>query len=102
MSVSKETVLHTGKLARLDLRSLFEGQDYDEKLEVFADQMSKIVAYMDILESADCSGVEPLYSPMHLTAPPRADEVKQEYSREQELENAPEQGDGFFLVPRVI
>ena len=107
MSVSKDTVLHTADLSRLDLRSTLQadspdGAAVDARLEVFAAQMEEIVGYMDILQSAKTDGVEPMYSPMGLTAGPREDEVRQEYTREEELSNAPEQADGFFLVPRVI
>lgn len=98
MPVNKETVLRVSKLARLSI----SGGEEDRKLDAFAAQMEQIVAYVDILETADTNGVEPLFSPMHLTAPPRSDEVAQPFSREEVLQNAPEQADGFFLVPRVI
>jgi aspartyl-tRNA(Asn)/glutamyl-tRNA(Gln) amidotransferase subunit C len=95
MSVNKETVLHTGKLARLGFAEA-------EKLELFAGQMEQIVEYMDILKSADTTGIEPLFSPMRRTAPPREDLARPGCPREEELSNAPEAEQGFFVVPKVL
>lgn len=95
MAVSKETVLHVSKLARLDLGS-------EAQIETFARQMNDIVGYMDMLAEADTTGVEPMFSPMSLMAPPAADEPAAVYTRAEVLANAPEQEDGFFIVPRVL
>lgn len=102
MSVSKERVLYTSRLARLNLTEGLDGAAADAKLEEFARRMDEIVGYMDILQEADTTGIEPMFSPMSLTAPPRADVVVQEYSREEIMAGAPEQTDGFFVVPRVL
>lgn len=102
MPVSKETVLHTSSLARLDLGSGASGPEAEARIGTFARQMNEIVGYMDILASADTTGVEPMFSPMSLMAPPRPDEPAAIYTREEVLANAPEQEDGFFIVPRVL
>lgn len=102
MSVSKERVLYTSRLARLNLTEGLEGAAAEAKLEEFALRMDEIVGYMDILQEADTAGVEPMFSPMCLTAPPREDEVKLEFDRAEVMANAPEQSDGFFVVPRVL
>ncbi|MDL2285150.1 Asp-tRNA(Asn)/Glu-tRNA(Gln) amidotransferase subunit GatC [Desulfovibrio sp. OttesenSCG-928-F07] len=102
MPVSKQTVIHTSRLARLDLAAGMTGADAEAKISEFSAQMDAIVGYMDILSEADTTGVEPMFSPMALTAPPRADEKNQDYNREQVLENAPEQDNGFFIVPRIL
>jgi aspartyl-tRNA(Asn)/glutamyl-tRNA(Gln) amidotransferase subunit C len=111
MSVNRETVLHTSKLARLELLDLpnsahssgkVDGVAAGDKLELFARQMDQIVGYMDILKSADTTGTEPLFSPMRRTAPPREDEAALLYKREDELSNAPEQDQGFFVVPKIL
>ena len=100
MSVSKETVLRAGRLARLSL-------DKGPELEDFAGQMAGIVEYMDILNQADTCGVEPMFSPMSRTAPPVPDEsttagANQPCVREDILRNAPEQSGGLFVVPRIL
>lgn len=102
MSVTKNTVLHTSRLARLNIAAEISGGSADVALEAFATQMDSIVQYMDILAEADTSGVEPMFSPMERVAPPRADEVIQNYSREEILQNAPEQENGCFTVPKVL
>lgn len=102
MSVTRETVLHTSRLARLNIGAGLEGAEAEEKIKAFAAKMDTLVQYMDILNQADTSGVEPLFSPVKLTAPPRPDTVKQDYKREDILQNAPEQENGCFVVPRVI
>lgn len=102
MSVSKKVVLHTSHLARLDLTAGASGAEAEAHIEAFARQMDQIVAYMDILAEADTTGVEPMFSPMSLTAPPVEDEPQSLYSRDEVLAGAPEQEDGFFIVPRVL
>lgn len=102
MAVSKETVLHTSLLARLDLASGAGGEEAGSRISAFARQMDGIVEYMDILETAETEGVEPLFSPLSYTAPPRKDEACQHYSRDEVLSNAPDAEDGFFVVPQVL
>lgn len=102
MAVSKETVLHTSRLARLDLSAGYGGAEAEARIETFARQMDQIVAYMDILDEADTTGVEPMFSPMSRTAPPAEDVAEALYSRDEVLAGAPEQEDGLFIVPRVL
>lgn len=102
MPVSKKTVLHTSSLARLDLGVGASGAEAEARIETFARQMNEIVGYMDILAEADTAGVEPMFSPMSLMAPPAPDEPLALYAREEVLANAPEREDGFFIVPRVL
>lgn len=102
MAVSKEVVLHTSALARLDLAGGASGAEAEMNIVRFAAQMDEIVGYIDILESARTEGVEPLFSPITGAASPRTDEAVQRYAREELLQNAPEQNDGFFIVPRVL
>ncbi|MDR2050179.1 MAG: Asp-tRNA(Asn)/Glu-tRNA(Gln) amidotransferase subunit GatC [Deltaproteobacteria bacterium] len=103
MAISKETVLHVSRLARLDLAAGLSGAEAEDKIGSFAVQMAQIVEYMDILNQADTSGVAPLFSPVSLTAAPRQDiPLEAGFSREQILANAPEQEKGMFVVPRVL
>lgn len=102
MAVSKQTVIHTSKLARLNLAEGASGVEAEARIETFARQMDQIVAYMNILDEADTKGVEPMFSPMSLTAPPAEDKAEQLYTREEVLANAPKQEDGLFIVPRVL
>lgn len=60
MALSKEDFLHLCKLAKLAPAA--EKQDY------YSEQCGNILAYMDKLSELDCSGVDPLYSPVELNA----------------------------------
>ncbi|RMD47381.1 MAG: Asp-tRNA(Asn)/Glu-tRNA(Gln) amidotransferase GatCAB subunit C, partial [Aquificota bacterium] len=44
----------------------------------------------------------PFYEMINLKAPLRKDELKKGLSKEDALKNAPEEKDGFFVVPRVV
>ena len=106
MSVSKEMVLATAALCRLDISvsSAHAGQESpEERVTRIASELDSVVGYMDIINHVDTSGVEPLYSPLqeHI-APPRADVVDQPLSAEDILANAPKRQQTFFAVPPVI
>ncbi len=106
MSVTKEQVLATAALARLDLTQTPEGVLSPEEAAVALDrlaaQMESIVGYMDILAQADTAGVEPLYSPMQNIAPPREDVAVKTRTVEEILSGAPRRQGRFFAVPPVI
>ena len=103
MSVSKEQVLATAALARLDLaEGALSPQEAEDRLDRLAAQMESIVGYMDILEQVDTTGVEPLYFPLCGTAGPRADEPVKKRDVEEILSGAPGRQGRFFAVPPVI
>lgn len=92
--LSTEDAATIARLARLDLPR--------ETLERFAGQFNDILNYMELLGQADTSGVKPLYSPVEHSTVFREDEVKQNVTREQILENAPESDGRFFIVPKIV
>ncbi|MDL2207103.1 Asp-tRNA(Asn)/Glu-tRNA(Gln) amidotransferase subunit GatC [Desulfovibrio sp. OttesenSCG-928-M16] len=103
MPVSKEQVLATAHLCRLDLSlAASGGESPEERLERFATQMNSIIGYMDILAQVDTDDVEPLYSPLGQPEPPRADIAEQRLTVEDILANAPKRKQNFFVVPPVI
>ena len=104
MPISKETVLRASRLAKLDLAAGAQGAEAEAEIERFVAQMGIIVEYMDIMNQADTSGVEPMYSPMGRTAPPAPDTPDETSAprRDLMLHNAPEQADGLFVVPRIL
>ncbi|MDR1035458.1 MAG: aspartyl/glutamyl-tRNA amidotransferase subunit C [Deltaproteobacteria bacterium] len=73
-------------------------------LERVADEMSKIVGYMDILNECDTAGVEPMYSPMLDPQPPREDVPRETSGGSSDwiVDGAPETFGRFFTVPRVL
>ena len=74
----------------------------DDKLEIFARQMSDILGYMETLNRLDTSEVEPMYSPVDLPTVLRPDVVRQDFSRAEILANAPEEDGKYFIVPKIV
>ena len=56
----------------------------------------------DMLENIDTENIEPLVTASSLENIMREDVAYKMVSRETLLENAPEQHDGYFVVPRII
>lgn len=94
MSLDKATVRTIANLARLDVR--------DDELDHLAGELSNIITFVEQLAEVDTTGVEPMTSVAHIELPLRADVVTDGNCRDKVLANAPEQYDGFFLVPKVV
>lgn len=91
--VTPETVDHVARLAHLTLTP--------EERESFARQLDAVLEYAESIQRLDTSGVEPM---SHAAAAGvlRADEPRPSLDRERVLASAPDAGEGFFRVPRVI
>ena len=94
MSVSRDDVRHVAQLARLDFSAEEEAQ--------MADELSRILDYVDKLDELDTSGVPPMSHVLDVTNVFRPDAVEQRIDRAQALEPAPEADDEYFRVPKVI
>ena len=94
MAIDKSTVRNIATLARLAVK--------DEELDPIAGELSNIFKFIEQLAEVDTEGVAPMASATNLTLPRRADEVTDGNKRDAILANAPEQHDGFFLVPKVV
>jgi aspartyl-tRNA(Asn)/glutamyl-tRNA(Gln) amidotransferase subunit C len=94
MAIGKEEVRGVAELARLELD--------ETKLDQFARQMDSILEYVHKLEEVDTSAVEPMYTPVDNVTVLREDWEEKEYTRDQVLENAPEDDGRFFIVPKII
>jgi aspartyl-tRNA(Asn)/glutamyl-tRNA(Gln) amidotransferase subunit C len=94
MTIDQETVDKIAHLARLELSG-------DEKQEMIKD-MSKILDFMAKLNEIDTSGIEPLVYMTNEVNVLREDEIKQEITHEEALQNAPKHDDDYFLVAKVI
>lgn len=105
MPVTKEQVLATAALCRLDVSIAPSGatdKNAEARIERMASQMDSIVGYMDILNAVNTDDVEPLFSPMQEVAPPREDLALRKLTPEEVLVNAPKRRQNFFIVPPVI
>ena len=94
MKISKEDVLNTAELARLEFD--------DETLSKFTRQLGDILVHIDDLAALDTENVEPTSHVLELSTPFRKDEVVQAITTEEALRNAPSKENGFFTVPKVI
>ena len=91
--ITIKDVEHVAKLARLALSQ--------EEKEKFAPQLNSILEYVNELNEIDTTGVEPMAHSIKISNIMREDEVKQDFSREEMMKNAPEEEDGFFRVPKI-
>ena len=93
MSLDKATVKTIANLARLEVR--------DDELDHLATELSNILTFVEQLAEVNTDGVAPMASVAHIELPLR-DDVSDGDCRDKVLANAPEQQDGFFLVPKVV
>ncbi len=93
-TITPEGVIHVANLARLEF-------DADET-EDFTKQLARILDYIGKLNELDTEDVPPTshIRPLHNITKP--DIVKTSLNRDAVLQNAPEQTEGYFGVPRVI
>ncbi|WP_456325413.1 Asp-tRNA(Asn)/Glu-tRNA(Gln) amidotransferase subunit GatC [Desulfonauticus submarinus] len=94
MSLSKDQVKQIATLAKLKLPK--------EKEELYQQQLTKILDYMNKLNELDTTNIEPLYSPCPNTSILREDMVQKNIQRKDILQNAPATDDEFFIVPKII
>ena len=94
MSLDKATVAHIAHLARIHVP--------ESDLERLAEELSKIVGWVEQLSEVDTEGVPPMTSVVAMALRRRADTVIDGGIREDVLANAPRSVDGMFAVPKVI
>lgn len=94
MALSREDVRHVATLARLDFS--------EEEEEQMAEEMSRILDYVEKLDELDTSGVSPMSHVLDVTNVFRDDEIEARIDQEQALEPAPETDGDYFQVPPVI
>ena len=91
--ITKEQVKHVAKLARLSLT--------DNEIDLYTNQLSKILDYIDQLNEANTEGVEPMTQPIPTINVMREDIVKKQFERQELLKNAQHEEYGFFRVPKI-
>ncbi|MCZ7662799.1 MAG: Asp-tRNA(Asn)/Glu-tRNA(Gln) amidotransferase subunit GatC [Thermoleophilia bacterium] len=91
--ISREEVEHIARLARLR----FEDGEYER----LAQELSKILDYVQTLGELDLTGLEPTAHAVALKNVFRADEPRPCLPREQAVANGPAVERGQFVVPRI-
>jgi len=94
MKIDKTVVEHVAHLARLSLAP--------EEIELYTQQIDRILEYMDKLNSIDTIGIEPTTHAVPLGNVFRQDEVNHNFQVEESVGNAPERMGSFFKVPPII
>ena len=94
MKIDKETVEKIAHLARLELT--------EKEKEKSIEELNEILDFMAKLNELDTTGVEPLIYMNEAVNVLRADEVKQEMTREEALLNAPLKNEEYIKVAKVI
>ena len=94
MAVSKEEILHIAKLADLKIN--------ENEIDEYAKNLEEILDFMKILDSVNTDNVEESIGILNNVNVFRKDEVKDFEDKEALLQNAPEQEDGMFRIPKVI
>jgi len=92
--MDKKTVTTISYLSRLRIDK--------EKEEKIVQDLDNIIEFVDQLNDADTSNVEPLTNPLEKTAKTRTDKITAKNLKKELLEIAPSSNDDYFLVPRVV
>jgi aspartyl-tRNA(Asn)/glutamyl-tRNA(Gln) amidotransferase subunit C len=94
MALSRETLKYVADLSRIELSP--------QELEKLSLQLQTILGFIDQLNKADISGIEPTSHILSISNVLREDEPKDSLPIEKTMANAPQKKDNFFVVPKVI
>ena len=94
MSLTVDQVRKVAKLARLELA--------EADLPVMAEQLNRILGYIDQLQQVNTNGVEPLAHPLPVQNVFRPDEPAPSLPVDEALKNAPVRTGDYFGVPAVF
>lgn len=94
MKLSKDQVKKVAKLANLPLTEVEE--------ETYSDQLSKILDYIDQLNSVNTNGVEPTYNVTGQSNVMREDEMAESLSQDEALQNSSNSKNGLFVTKGVF
>jgi len=91
--ITIKEVEHVAKLARLELTE-------DEKTQ-FLEQLNKIIGYFNQLNEVNTEGIEPMAHSVPIVNVMREDIAVDANLREEILNNAPQEENGYFRVPKI-
>ena len=94
MVVSKDEILHIANLADLNIK--------DDEIDEYAKNLQDILNFVDILNKVDTENVEESIGVVNNTNVFRKDEIKVFEDRDALLQNAPDQENNMFKIPKVI
>jgi len=94
MTLKTDDVREIAHLARLHID--------DDAVDRYAEDLSRILEFVEQMNQVDSSGVEPLANPLDATQRLRDDEVTEGDQRDKFQRFAPDVEQGFYRVPKVI
>lgn len=94
MQVSNEEILHIAKLANLNLK--------EDEIETYKRNLQDILNFANVVNNAPIQGLKETIGINNSYNVFRKDEIIQNSTKEELLQNAPEQQDGMFKIPKVI
>ncbi|MCB1531417.1 MAG: Asp-tRNA(Asn)/Glu-tRNA(Gln) amidotransferase subunit GatC [Alphaproteobacteria bacterium] len=92
--LSKDDVKKIARLARLKME--------DDELERRAESINGILQWMEQLNEVDTDNVEPLRNVADIELALREDVMNDGGYPDKVLSNAPEETQGFYVVPKVV
>ena len=92
--MDKKTVTTISYLSRLKIDG--------EKEQKIVKDLDNIIEFVDQLNDADTENIDPLSSPLEMTARLRNDDLNSKDRKAKFLSNAPDSNEDYFLVPRVV
>ncbi len=92
--LTRADVAHVASLARLHLS--------DEELDLYTDQLAKVLDHAADVASLDLAGVAETAHPMAVENVLRPDEVRPCLDRDEVLAEAPSVEESRFKVPRIL
>jgi len=94
MQVEKEEILHIAKLACLNIK--------EEEIEEYRKNLQDILNFAEIVNNVDTENISETIGSTNNTNVFREDEIKEFEDKELLLQNAPEQENNMFNIPKVI
>jgi aspartyl-tRNA(Asn)/glutamyl-tRNA(Gln) amidotransferase subunit C len=95
MKIDLKMIRRLEELARIELTQ--------EEREELSEQLDRIVEYVEQLQEADTTGIEPTSAVVHQRrAELRPDKVIKGLDRDAILGQAPDSEGGYFRVPKII
>ena len=94
MKVSKEEILHIANLAQLELK--------EEEIEKYMLHLQDILNFANIVNNAPVDGLDVTIGTNNAKNKFRKDEIKRFEDTDSLLQNAPEQKQHMFKIPKVI
>lgn len=92
--ITDETIEYVGILAKLELS--------EEERQAAKKDMGNMLNYIDMLNELDTDGVQPMSNVFPVKNVFREDIVTNGDDSDKMLMNAPEEKDGFYVVPKTV